>query len=170
MSIVYTEVIEDLTFISHRKILGGVKSTYSKAVLAKYNNLIPRNSAATNAVRADKLFRDAFFLKNLYSVSSLIILSESYIPWGNRSFLPFGFLNSFSLGPAMSTHYKLVLYRDLEQFSNFLQKDTLLRPISVVDKNNNYIVSLGNLPTTNSVKHFFSLPVNHSLFSHLSAN
>lgn len=70
----------------------------------------------------------------------------------------------------MSTHYKLVLYRDIEQFSNFLQKDTFLRPISVVDKNSNYIVSSGNLPATNEVKNFFSLPVNHNLFSYLAAN
>jgi hypothetical protein len=66
---VSTQVLEDLTFISHRKILGGVRGAYSNAISAKYNNLIPRNSITLDRQKTDKIYRHAFFLKNLYYVS-----------------------------------------------------------------------------------------------------
>lgn len=166
----FTPILEDLTFISHRKILGGVKGAYKNAVLAKYNSLIPRNSVSIDQRRAAKIYRDAFFLKNLYYVSSLIMTSERQINCGGESFLPFTSSAGLVLGSTSVNQRKLLLYRDLEQFSNFLSTDTSAKPISVLTREEHYSPSLDTLSRFNSFKNFFSLSVNHSLFASLAAN
>ena len=114
--------------------------------------------------------RDAFFLKHLYYLSSLITISERYISCGERSFLQFNLLNSLFLGPTNLNHHKLILYRDLEHFSDFLKNDVESRSILISTKEKAYIPTLGSPHGFNDFKDSFSLAIKHSLFSRLPAD